>query len=1508
MSIATNPLSGTTIHRIVHHLMRPLIIVLALTVVACSRTSSSGSPVEVPTAPSPPSQVELSGMAVKGPLAFADVAVYAVDTSEYDFKGEQVASGTTGQHANFTELMLEEPLTGSYLVEVTTNNGTVDLDTGMPPVMQRLTLWTSGDDIQQGRVLYATPLTTLAWSLLVLNDPVDSDVDIEAAYAVALQRVTALLGFGLLASPEAYQVAPVYRGEAMPDAGERLAHRMAMEAVSAIIFALQAQTGFDSEQVVEALAQDITDDVLDGMNSQGAQVIAFMALGNVRDWFESLAIEHLAVPNTDRDGDSSTDDPYTIADIHQLMAWELGALGIDLATPLPVPVSPRPVPIGSDLDGDGIPDNVDEFTRLASLNTTAADTAFDKERRHLYLSAKADKKVYAYDVTTGELVNEWQFSFMPERMFLQASRNELYIALVAQEHSSYWWSDEQYGYIAVIDLTSGDIKRTFEIRTDPYDLVVTAAGKLVVSSGSGQRTEIIAFDAATGTELGSSTIRQQSRLALHPNDRWVYAADTGYSPSDIEKFDISGEGILALYDSPYHGQHRMSGGLTISADGNYLVTKGGDVFQLSSVRDEDIIYVASLTKGAAEAVHFDAQNNLLFTVERASSGQNVNYVRYYNATTLLFIGESETSSPVSALYAYFDKLLIVQGNNAVEIGLSGHPCPDCGSNTAPTAYFTVDPQAGGDTTTTFTFDASASTDAESTLRFRWDWDSDGIYDTELSAQSTISRDFVLAGSKYIALQVVDAAGLDDTYRLRLDVGQGFDDELAFELPFEVSDAEYDEVRGKLYATDRDNQRLYIVNMASGLVETYFEFGYMPERMAVTPDGKKLYVALTTQDHSSYWWEEDQNGFIAEFDLEQGVKLSEFEIAIDPYDLVATDTGKLIVSSGSGQWTYIVAYDVTSHSELGKSTIHEGSVLSLHPNQQWVYAANNGLSPSDIEKFDISGEGIIERYDSPYHGDHRMSGGVWVTPGGENLITRGGDVFVATSDSDTDMIYLQGLSAGTINGLHFDTARNLIFTLEQSGATAFLNYYNLSSLEYIDQVELNSDPGFTFTTGDSVFTLANSGGSTLVYFVPHPCTECGVNTSPIAEFTVNPDVQVSTQDDITFSASTSSDAESDLVYRWDWNADGVYDTPFTDQHTINNTYPLGGTKTVFLQVKDAGGLTDRVSHTFEVAFVKDASQSADGGPVFELQFRPDALIHDRLYSRIFAVDAQGRRLYAVSASTGIVQHYFEFDSTPGRMTITPDGETLYLALEAHPRSCCRYEDEQRGYIVEIDLASLTRAAQFEVSIDPYDLVVTANGKLVISSASGQWTKMHSYDVRDGSLTGSTSIRHLSNIELSADEQWVFAVDTDTSSSVIGKFDISGSGIVKLRNGGTGVDNNVWAAPSGEYLVSSGGDVFSSRAEEEDDFLLLAELTQAKIRAVAFDIDRDLFLTIETSGNYFSPDYYLRYYSAGTLVLVDEQGLTAGDFLYLESGEVYVVSQNDNSATISVFANRVQSELP
>ncbi len=313
---------------------------------------------------------------------------------------------------------------------------------------------------------------------------------------------------------------------------------------------------------------------------------------------------------------------------------------------------------------------------------------------------------------------------------------------------------------------------------------------------------------------------------------------------------------------------------------------------------------------------------------------------------------------------------------------------------------------------------------------------DGTNWTPMSSPTTSSLTDVWAASENLAF----AVGSSGTILRYSD-----NDSVPFELQFDVMATKVDTPRSKAYFTAKDARRLYVVDLVTGVTEKYFEFDHMPERMAMSPDGRKLYVALLVQEHSSYWWEEDQSGFIAVLDLDQQAWVDTLSINTDPYDLVVTSSGKLVVSSGSGQWTDIYAYDAQTGAVLGQAGIRQQSRLSLHPSENWVIAADTDLSPSDIEKFDITGPGIVSSGDSPYHGDYRMNGNVWATPDGRYLITRGGDVFWAS-----DMTYVSSITDTGIfiEAVSFDEAENIGLLSLSSNEVLIIN---LSTLEVTNQL-------------------------------------------------------------------------------------------------------------------------------------------------------------------------------------------------------------------------------------------------------------------------------------------------------------------------------------------------------------------------------------------------------------------------------------------------------------------------
>ncbi len=96
---------------------------------------------------------------------------------------------------------------------------------------------------------------------------------------------------------------------------------------------------------------------------------------------------------------------------------------------------------------------------------------------------------------------------------------------------------------------------------------------------------------------------------------------------------------------------------------------------------------------------------------------------------------------------------------------------------------------------------------------------------------------------------------------------------------------------------------------------------------------------------------------------------------------------------------------------------------------------------------------------------------------------------------------------------------------------------------------------------------------------------GQNTPPVADFTVDPPQGVvGTQ--FFFDPISSSDAEDSdawLMVRFDFDGDGVWDTPWDNPTNppARHTYTRAGTYQATLQVQDTGGLTDTKTKTVQV---------------------------------------------------------------------------------------------------------------------------------------------------------------------------------------------------------------------------------------------------------------------------------------------------------------------------------------
>jgi hypothetical protein len=91
------------------------------------------------------------------------------------------------------------------------------------------------------------------------------------------------------------------------------------------------------------------------------------------------------------------------------------------------------------------------------------------------------------------------------------------------------------------------------------------------------------------------------------------------------------------------------------------------------------------------------------------------------------------------------------------------------------------------------------------------------------------------------------------------------------------------------------------------------------------------------------------------------------------------------------------------------------------------------------------------------------------------------------------------------------------------------------------------------------------------------------TAPNGEFTIDPPAGiVGTVFEFDASGTTDdNDPIGSLLFRWDWNSDGNWDTSWSSSTTATHSYSAGGAYSVSVQVKDTDELKSAVTHNLNV---------------------------------------------------------------------------------------------------------------------------------------------------------------------------------------------------------------------------------------------------------------------------------------------------------------------------------------
>lgn len=189
----------------------------------------------------------IAGAGIKGPLAFANVGLYALDTdaSEYYDAQAPLATGSSDAFARIAGLEVSGDI-DFPLVMVVDGQNAIDLNTNAAPVVNKLVTLITQDMLISRRPIYATPLTTMVFYMAQLQAGVAATaIEVEDAMLVAARQVSSTVGFGMSSEVDILTTPPIINEFTSTPSEQQLAaeHRAAIEALSALLYELSSPVG-----------------------------------------------------------------------------------------------------------------------------------------------------------------------------------------------------------------------------------------------------------------------------------------------------------------------------------------------------------------------------------------------------------------------------------------------------------------------------------------------------------------------------------------------------------------------------------------------------------------------------------------------------------------------------------------------------------------------------------------------------------------------------------------------------------------------------------------------------------------------------------------------------------------------------------------------------------------------------------------------------------------------------------------------------------------------------------------------------------------------------------------------------------------------------------------------------------------------------------------------------------------------------------------------------------------
>lgn len=1057
----------------------------------------------------------------------------------------------------------------------------------------------------------------------------------------------------------------------------------------------------------------------------------------------------------------------------------------------------------------------------------ATRTIVNPLKHQAYVIPASENSLHIVDLDSGRIVREFSFETKIVAISLSPDQSRLFVAMLSPKRMRDPVDPSiQQGFVASIDPSTLLLDRHYEVALDPFDVLATSDGNIVLSAqSSSYYAKLLRVNGWSGGTVGEAFCSPYSSLAAHPQGERFYALNGRDYWKRLTRYELPPGWVTFSTDRRLETPETFGSRFWITPDGSRILGSLGRMFALSNDPATDLIEQLPLGSLEIMAAAFDPNTDVIATAEGTG-------LRYYNLQSYYRFAETELGTAASQLGFVGTRIIAFSaGPSETRILSLDHPAPDAGFNTPPVARIALVPGGRLTTGTPILLDASSSSDPQdgsTGLAYRWDLEADGTWDSDFASTPTVELQFAYAGSRIVRLQVRDRYGLAAQAEHQLDVefkpvaggSQTLD---RFDVPFPVSEALFDTNRPLVYVSSKAGRSLLVIDRDSGLVVRSYRFEWMPESLSLSIDGSRLFVALLTREHSYEWFDRDgHEGYIASIDLTSMVQDRLFWIPEDPGDILSLPNGTLAVASGSGQWTQLQQVSELDGSVTAPALrVSQLGRLQLHPGGSRVYLSN-GSSSTSITRYDLTFSGLLRRWEVENLGSGYSSES-WTAPDGQWMVGSYGTRIALSETQAEDLVNGRKFIPNAVNHAAFDGNRRVLMTAE--GRT--VRYTNTDSLLTFGEMTLDKAVRFVAIDQHKTFALIPELKSARVLVFNHPAPDGDVNAAPVARLRLLPEAGLTTRTMLTFDASASTDPDPTdrLSYRWDYNADGTWDTDFRNEPTYFRRFDLAGPKTVRVQVRDRYALTSEASIDFTLPFAADPGELGPPHTPYLLPVTPYDVIGDPKRPFAYVTDAVNNRLLVIDVTTGMIARTFQFESRPEPLALSQDGNFLFVGIVTVDRSYLTtdyWHPAHEGQLAVFDLDTLTKIRHIAIEEDPWDLAVAGTDKLVVSSGTPN-KSLRVLDAVTGRRLGGSDMKGDGLLRLAVspagDRLYVLASEDSTE-----RWDITPSGGLAYRwynyIGSYYQGLGLWMSPDGKRIAMKNGAIVKTGDTQSTDIVRVA----------------------------------------------------------------------------------------